>query len=129
MHSSGSIRLHCQARRDGTPALDYSCAFVAQTEMSPADLKKVLNTASSRGPGKTTPGAVPLDRPDSVEDIEISLLLEGVFRLLGYDFRQYSPVSLRRRIREVLAAEKLGSISALQDRVLHQPEARDRFVS
>ena len=90
--------------------------------MSAADLKKVSQPPDARN-------AATADRTESVEDIEIALLLEGVFRLFGYDFRQYSPNSLKRRVQELLAAEKLDSISALQDRILHQPAARDRFVS
>ena len=33
-----------------------------------------------------------------LEDVELSLLLEGVFRHYGFDFRQYAPASLRRRV-------------------------------
>ncbi len=73
--------------------------------------------------------AAPDNRRESVADVEVSLLLEGVFRLFGYDFRQYSPKSLRRRIDDLVSAEKLASVSALQERVLHHRAALDRFVS
>ena len=73
--------------------------------------------------------ATPDDRRESVADVEVSLLLEGVFRLFGYDFRQYSPKSLRRRIDDLINTEKLSSVSALQERILHHPAALDRFVS
>ena len=62
------------------------------------------------------------------EAMEIRLLLEGVFQRYGYDFREYAPASLKRRIWEVVRAEKLKSISGLQERVLHDPACFDRFV-
>lgn len=66
--------------------------------------------------------------PLPVEDIEISLLLEGIFHKYGYDFRDYAPASIRRRILGLLASEGLKTISALQDRVLHDPACLERLV-
>ena len=42
-----------------------------------------------------------------LEDIELDLLLEGIYRVYGMDFRQYARTSLRRRVRNLLQAEKL----------------------
>ena len=56
---------------------------------------------------------------NSLEDIEIGLLLEGLYRAHGFDFRDYSRSSIKRRILELMRAEKLETISAFQDRVLH----------
>lgn len=55
------------------------------------------------------------------EDIELRLLLEGLYLRYGYDFRGYSPASVRRRL--VQARERLGlaTFSALQERVLREP--------
>lgn len=64
----------------------------------------------------------------SLEDIEIQLLLEGVYRYYGYDFRNYAPSSLRRRIRSVLQAEGLQTVSQLQARVLHDRSTLDRML-
>lgn len=36
---------------------------------------------------------------ESIEDIEITVLLEAVFQRYGFDFRHYAPASLKRRIR------------------------------
>ena len=55
---------------------------------------------------------------EDLEQIEIQLLLEGIFRHYGYDFRGYAPGSLKRRLWHRAYGEKLDSISALQDRVL-----------
>ena len=56
---------------------------------------------------------------NSLDDVEIELLLEGLYRAYGFDFREYSRASLKRRILELMRAEKLGTVSAFQDRVLH----------
>ena len=53
------------------------------------------------------------------ENIEIELLLEGIYRKYGYDFRQYARASLKRRIMHRLAVLKIGSISEMLHRVLH----------
>src|ERR1051325_1504886 len=63
-----------------------------------------------------------------LEDIEIKLLLEGVYLHYGYDFREYAPASLKRRISDLARDEKLSSISQLQDRILHDPACFERFV-
>jgi chemotaxis protein methyltransferase CheR len=63
-----------------------------------------------------------------LEDVEVQLLLEGVYRYYGFDFRNYAPSSLKRRIRNVLHTENLTSISALQDRILHDSECLERFL-
>src|SRR5439155_17007309 len=47
-----------------------------------------------------------------LEDIALSLLLEGVFRQYGFDFREYAPASLRRRVWRRVFAEGLQTISA-----------------
>ena len=49
------------------------------------------------------PGGGLLER--SLEEVEIELLLEGVFRHYGYDFRDYASSSIRRRLRHLLAVE------------------------
>jgi chemotaxis protein methyltransferase CheR len=64
----------------------------------------------------------------NLEDIEIQLLLDGVYHYYGFDFRNYAPSSLKRRIRRIMHAEGLVSISALQDRILHNAECLERFL-
>lgn len=58
----------------------------------------------------------------STEDIELRLLLEAVNHKYGYDFRDYSMASMKRRLKQL--CEKLGcrSFSALQDLVLHDTD-------
>jgi chemotaxis protein methyltransferase CheR len=64
----------------------------------------------------------------SVEEIELELLLEGIYRQYGFDFRNYAPSSLRRRITNFVRSERVPSISALQDRILHDRNWLDRFL-
>lgn len=63
-----------------------------------------------------------------IENIEISVLLEAVFQRYGFDFRHYAYASLKRRIRQCARAEKVRSISALQEKLLYQPAAMERFL-
>jgi chemotaxis protein methyltransferase CheR len=63
-----------------------------------------------------------------LERIEIELLLEGIFRHYGFDFRSYAYASIRRRLWERIEAEGLGTVSALQARVLHEPELMERLL-
>jgi chemotaxis protein methyltransferase CheR len=65
---------------------------------------------------------------DDLEDIEISLLLEGIFRRYGFDFREYAPASLRRRLWRRVYAEGLSTISALQAKLLHEPACMERLL-
>lgn len=71
---------------------------------------------------------MPSKHPNELEDIEIQLLLEGVFLYYGFDFRNYAMASLKRRIWNTIRAENLTSVSALQERVLHDPACMERFL-
>jgi chemotaxis protein methyltransferase CheR len=69
-----------------------------------------------------------LETNDEIEVIEIELLLNGIFKRYGYDFRNYAPASIRRRIWKFAHQEGLDTISAVQERILHDPRCIDRFV-
>jgi chemotaxis protein methyltransferase CheR len=62
------------------------------------------------------------------EAIELELLLEGIYRLYGSDFRHYARASLRRRLWNMITEEGLHSVSALQAKVLHDAEAMERLL-
>jgi chemotaxis protein methyltransferase CheR len=65
---------------------------------------------------------------DDLEALEIELLTEGIFRHYGVDFRHYAYASLRRRILNSVASEKLTTIAQLIDRVLHDSDAMERLL-
>ena len=58
-----------------------------------------------------------------VFDIELELLLEAVYLRYQHDFRHYALASLRRRVRQAMARFDVGTVSQLQDRILHDPAA------
>jgi len=75
-----------------------------------------------------TLAAAPVAYDPDVERIEIALLLEGIYRQYGFDFRSYAFSSIRRRIWKRIEAERLPTVSALQDRVLHDPPSMQRLL-
>ena len=64
-----------------------------------------------------------------IEEIEIRLLLEGIRLCYGYDFREYALKPLRRSIIDAIAAEGLPTVSAYQDRILHDTSTMQRLLS
>lgn len=67
-------------------------------------------------------------RRDDIESVEVDLLLEGIFRRYGFDFREYAPASLKRRLWRRVNAEHLETISALQERILRDPACMERLL-
>src|ERR1700754_345357 len=55
----------------------------------------------------------------ALEDLEVDLLLEGVFQHFGYDLRGYQRAPLKRRLRALMHDHGLATVSALQEQVLH----------
>src|SRR2546425_1165562 len=65
----------------------------------------------------------------SVDELELELLLEGIYGLYGYDFRQYARSTVRRRLTEIMGKEGLDNLSMLQGKILRTPELLDKVVS
>ena len=74
-------------------------------------------------PNTGGPGVSP-----AVTELELHLLLEAVYRVSGFDLREYAPATVKRRVAERVRAEGLATISGLLERVLHEPPAMARFV-
>jgi len=64
----------------------------------------------------------------SLEEIEVKLLLEAVSLRYGYDFREYAIAPLRRSIAAGMAGEGVPTITAYQDRLLHDATSMQRFL-
>ena len=62
------------------------------------------------------------DTFEMVEDIEIRLLLDALYHRYHYDFRNYAMSSIRRRLRQAKGHLNCATISAMQERVLHDPD-------
>ncbi|MDD2052124.1 protein-glutamate O-methyltransferase CheR [Pseudomonas putida] len=54
-------------------------------------------------------------------EIELRLLIEAIYLKYSYDFRDYSGASIKRRVLHALRQFECQTISALQERVLHDP--------
>ncbi len=63
-----------------------------------------------------------------VEEAEVRLLLDGLLHCYGFDFREYEPTSLKRRIWEQVHAEGLRTISGLQEKILHDSPSLERLL-
>jgi chemotaxis protein methyltransferase CheR len=61
-------------------------------------------------------------------DLEIKLLLEAIFERYHYDFRSYAMASLKRRLTQACDALGTGTLSGLQERVLHEPESFSQLL-
>jgi chemotaxis protein methyltransferase CheR len=65
----------------------------------------------------------------SVEELELELLLEALYRRHGLDFRGYAMASLRRRVWRRVQLDGLATITALTDRLLHHPDVLERLLA
>ena len=72
--------------------------------------------------------ATPAQYDPDLEQLEVQLLLEGIFKQYGFDFRSYAYASVRRRLWKRIEAEGLTTISGLQERVLHEPAMMERLL-
>jgi chemotaxis protein methyltransferase CheR len=79
-------------------------------------------TARSENGGPAPPAR------DEIESVEIALLVEGIYRRYGFDFRNYAPASLKRRLWRRASGEGVTTISALQERVLRDPAVMERLL-
>jgi chemotaxis protein methyltransferase CheR len=70
----------------------------------------------------------PEGRQLDLETLELQLLLEAVYRQYGFDFREYAPASLKRRVWRRVEAEGVRTISGLLERILHRPEVMERLL-
>ncbi|MHB1430059.1 MAG: CheR family methyltransferase [Rhodocyclaceae bacterium] len=67
-------------------------------------------------------------QPGEVEDVEIRLLLEGLQRIYGYDFRDYAEASIKRRLNHWLAESEFATFSQAQSHLLRDRGAFESLV-
>jgi len=65
--------------------------------------------------------------PDNI-DIELRMLVEAVYLKYNYDFRDYTGASQKRRVLVALREMDCDTVSELQAKVLHQPEAFSQLL-
>ncbi|MCU9947278.1 CheR family methyltransferase [Pseudomonas solani] len=61
--------------------------------------------------------------PERTQEIELRLLIEAIYLKYSYDFRDYSGSSLKRRVLYALNQFECATISALQERIIHDAQA------
>lgn len=64
----------------------------------------------------------------TLEDLEISLLLEAIYQRFGDDFRGYQKEAIRRKLHAFMLVHDIPTISALQDCVLHDETYIDALL-
>jgi len=62
-------------------------------------------------------------------NLEIDLLLEAIYRLSGYDFRQYNRSSISRRIYNRMGINNIPTISRVQEKVIHDKEFLEQILN
>jgi chemotaxis protein methyltransferase CheR len=63
-----------------------------------------------------------MELESEVEAIETRLVLEGIYAKYGYDFRDYAPDSIQRRLKSALAKSNTEHLGELMHRVLIDPK-------
>ncbi|HIJ78631.1 MAG TPA: protein-glutamate O-methyltransferase CheR [Deltaproteobacteria bacterium] len=64
----------------------------------------------------------------SIFSIEVELVVQAIFLRYGYNFRDYSRASVKRRIAARLKKEGLDNMAALQHKILHQPDFFEEII-
>jgi len=72
--------------------------------------------------------AAPAEQGLELEELELQLLLEGIYRHYGFDFREYAHQSLKRRVWKRVREEGLRSIAGLLEAVLHDERCMERLL-
>jgi chemotaxis protein methyltransferase CheR len=68
------------------------------------------------------------DPKPRVSQVEIDLILEGIFALSGFDFRDYVPSYVKRRVVERMRAEGVPTVTRLLDLIVHDPAVLERTL-
>lgn len=59
---------------------------------------------------------------NNLEQVELALLTEGIYKVYGYDFRQYAQASFKRRIQQIISKQNYSSISHLLSDIIHNED-------
>ncbi|MCJ7691547.1 MAG: protein-glutamate O-methyltransferase CheR, partial [Clostridiaceae bacterium] len=68
------------------------------------------------------------DSKENLENIEVELLLDAILKRYGYDFRNYSAASRKRRIKNFLTNTKYSKISELIVQLLYDTTFLEKFI-
>ncbi|MFT8320612.1 MAG: protein-glutamate O-methyltransferase CheR [Bacillus sp. (in: firmicutes)] len=62
-------------------------------------------------------------------NIEIDLLLEGIYRLSGFDFRQYNKSSISRRVYYRMKMDSIPTISRMIEKIIHEETFLEQILN
>jgi chemotaxis protein methyltransferase CheR len=68
------------------------------------------------------------DGRQPIEELEIDLLLEGIFQRFGHDFRGYHRGPLAQKLRQLMQGLGLRTILSLLDRVMHDESVAEALL-
>jgi len=63
-----------------------------------------------------------------LDNIEVELFVQAMLRRHGYDFSQYAPASLKRRVQQLVEQLESRTISGLIERIMHEPQLLPRLL-
>lgn len=64
----------------------------------------------------------------NIDEIQVKKLLQSVFEKYGYDFSDYSPASIKRRISRFLINNKFQNIEELEEALINNPLLLGNFI-
>jgi chemotaxis protein methyltransferase CheR len=118
----GAVRVEDSQSGGGPPASEAATGLGRRRE------DRIRQDNRAPAVSVSTDPSPPLSYDPQLERIEIELLLEAIFRHYGFDFRSYAYASIRRRLWRRMEAAGLKTISALQERVLHEPALMEQLL-
>lgn len=63
------------------------------------------------------------------EEMEVEFLLEAIYRLSGFDFRQYNKSSISRRIHNRMKINGIPTITGLLEKVVHEEDFLEQLLN
>ncbi|MER2262397.1 MAG: protein-glutamate O-methyltransferase CheR [Psychrobacillus sp.] len=63
------------------------------------------------------------------EEMEVDFLLEAIYRLSGFDFRQYNKSSISRRIHNRMKINGISTITGLLEKVIHEESYLEQLLN
>lgn len=63
------------------------------------------------------------------EEMEVDFLLEAIYRLSGFDFRQYNKSSISRRIHNRMKINGIPTITGLLEKVIHEEDFLEQLLN
>jgi len=65
---------------------------------------------------------------DQVSDNQVEILVNDLLEIFGYDFTNYSPASVKRRVNRLYALDHFTSFAEFRNRVIGDDRYISRFI-